>query len=92
MHFFANTEYTEGVVFFNQLVVLRSMNKVISINLICTFFLMLSTHVTAADITAGEVRYNKTCINCHGPAGKGAASYPKISGNEPAYTTDKLET
>ena len=92
MHFFANTAYTEVVVFFNQLVVLRSMNKVISINLICTFFLVLSSHVTAADITAGEIRYKKTCINCHGPAGKGAASYPKISGNDPAYTTDKLET
>ena len=68
------------------------MNKVVGINLICTFFLMCSLHVSAADISAGEVRYNKTCINCHGPAGKGAASYPKISGNDIAYTTDKLET
>ena len=34
----------------------------------------------------------KTCINCHGPAGKGAASYPKISGKEIPYITDKLET
>jgi len=41
---------------------------------------------------AGEVRYNKSCINCHGPAGKGVASYPKVSGNEISYTTSKLET
>ena len=41
---------------------------------------------------AGEARYNKTCINCHGPAGKGVASYPKISGQEISYTTSKLET
>ncbi len=44
------------------------------------------------DIEAGEARYNKTCKNCHGSAGKGAASYPKISGNEISYTTSKLET
>ena len=61
-------------------------------NFLCTFFLVFSMHVAAADISAGETRYKKTCINCHGPAGKGAASYPKISGNEVAYTTDKLET
>jgi cytochrome c553 len=44
------------------------------------------------DKEAGEARYKKTCINCHGPAGKGAASYPKISGNEISYTTSKLKT
>jgi len=41
---------------------------------------------------AGEVRYNESCVNCHGAAGKGAASYPKISGNEISYTKEKLET
>jgi len=44
------------------------------------------------DKEAGEVRYNKTCINCHGPAGKGVASYPKISGQDESYTKEKLET
>lgn len=43
-----------------------------------------------ADRAAGELRYNQTCINCHGPAGKGVASYPKVSGNDIAYTKDKL--
>ncbi len=46
----------------------------------------------AGDIEAGEVRYNQTCKNCHGSAGKGAASYPKVSGNEISYTKSKLET
>ena len=46
----------------------------------------------AGDKEAGEARYNKSCINCHGPAGKGVASYPKISGNEASYTRSKLET
>lgn len=46
----------------------------------------------AANSEAGEVRYNESCINCHGAAGKGVASYPKISGQEISYTTSKLET
>jgi len=44
------------------------------------------------DIEAGEARYNQTCKNCHGAAGKGAASFPKVSGNEISYTKSKLET
>jgi cytochrome c553 len=44
----------------------------------------------AADKAAGEERYYESCVNCHGQAGKGASSYPKISGNEVAYTTEKL--
>ena len=55
------------------------------------FFLFVSTTAFGGDKIAGEKRFNKTCINCHGPAGKGVASYPKISGNEIAYTTAKLE-
>jgi cytochrome c553 len=53
---------------------------------------LLSFQVLAADPIAGKMRYNTTCINCHGPAGKGAASYPKISGKEIPYIIDKLET
>ncbi len=45
----------------------------------------------SADKALGEIRYNETCINCHGPAGKGVASYPKVSGQEISYTTAKLE-
>ena len=44
------------------------------------------------NIEAGEARYKKTCVNCHGAAGKGAASFPKISGNDIEYTTSRLET
>lgn len=54
--------------------------------------ILFSFNLFAVDIDAGKARYEKTCINCHGPAGKGAASYPKISGNEISYTTSKLET
>ncbi len=56
------------------------------------FFLSLSGFALAGDKGAGEARYKKSCVNCHGPAGKGVASYPKISGNDISYTTSKLET
>lgn len=45
----------------------------------------------SADKAAGENRYNQTCIACHGPAGKGVSSYPKVSGKEISYTIAKLE-
>ncbi len=55
---------------------------------------LVSTEVDAlaGNIDAGEERYNKTCINCHGAGGKGVASFPKVSGNEISYTTSRLET
>lgn len=58
------------------------------------FLLLLnfSGYALSGDKEAGEARYKKTCINCHGPAGKGVASYPKISGKEDSYTKSKLET
>ncbi len=60
--------------------------------LLLLFLLGFSGYALSGDKDAGEERYKKTCINCHGPAGKGVASYPKISGNEVSYTTSKLET
>ena len=52
---------------------------------------LISPHIAySADKALGEIRYNETCISCHGPAGKGVASFPKISGKEISYTTDKL--
>ncbi len=46
----------------------------------------------AGNVEAGEERYNKTCVNCHGAGGKGVASFPKISGNEISFTVSRLET
>ena len=45
----------------------------------------------SADKAAGEIRYKETCVNCHGQAGKGAGSFPKVSGKEVSYTIAKLE-
>ncbi|MEM7377321.1 MAG: c-type cytochrome [Pseudomonadota bacterium] len=52
-----------------------------------------STDIAAlvGDAVAGEARYQKSCVNCHGAGGKGVASYPKVSGQDIAYTTEKLE-
>jgi cytochrome c553 len=52
----------------------------------------IEAETLVGNVEAGEVRYKKTCINCHGAAGKGVASYPKVSGQEIAYTVSKLET
>ena len=60
--------------------------------LLFLFLLSFSGYALSGDSEAGEARYKESCINCHGPAGKGAASYPKISGNEVSYTKSKLET
>ncbi len=60
--------------------------------LLFLFLVSSSGYASSGDKKAGEARYNKTCVNCHGPAGKGAASYPKISGKEVSYTKSKLET
>ena len=64
----------------------------IYIKLLVIVSFLFSLEVISGDPVAGEVRYGKSCINCHGPAGKGAASYPKISGKEVSYVTAMLET
>lgn len=52
--------------------------------------LVYSGGAAAGDAAAGDERYHKSCHACHGPAGKGAASYPKVSGNTVEYTREKL--
>lgn len=44
------------------------------------------------NVEAGAARYKQSCVNCHGAAGKGVASYPKISGQDISYTKSRLET
>ena len=57
------------------------------------FFLVIhSNNTMSGDIGAGEERYSQNCGNCHGPAGMGLASYPKLSGKEVSYLVDRLET
>jgi cytochrome c553 len=51
----------------------------------------LSSSAAAGDAVAGDKRYHQSCHACHGPAGKGVSSYPKISGNPVEYTREKLQ-
>ena len=67
--------------------VLFGYSSAIALVLVVTF----PGHVFGGDKELGESRYNESCVSCHGQAGKGAASYPKVSGNEIAYTVEKLE-
>ena len=60
--------------------------------ILCFVFLSLSSHAFGGDAGAGEKRYAVNCGNCHGPGGMGLASYPKISGKEVAYLTERLKT
>ena len=53
---------------------------------------LFSGKAMTGNIEDGKIRYAKNCVNCHGPAGMGLASYPKISGLEIAYIIDRLET
>ena len=64
------------------------------LNLVLIFLSMIgfAKNTFGGDPVAGEKSYGESCINCHGPAGKGAASYPKISGKEVSYVTAMLET
>jgi cytochrome c553 len=62
------------------------------LSLVLLFMTVTISAAFSGDPVAGEARYKQSCINCHGMAGKGAASYPKISGKEVSYVTAMLET
>ncbi len=46
--------------------------------------------VQAGDTAAGEKRYKKTCVNCHGRKGKGMASFPSLRGRDADYIASRL--
>ncbi len=68
---------------------MRKLNN-LSAAAVFSLALLIPEHGFGADKEAGAIRYQKSCVSCHGRAGKGAASYPKISGNPVSYTTEKL--
>tara|TARA_X000000950_G_C13717472_1_gene578783 strand:+ start:429 stop:749 length:321 start_codon:yes stop_codon:yes gene_type:complete len=66
--------------------------KILPIFVAFFFVFTISNQLLGGDIGAGEARYAQNCGNCHGPAGMGLASYPKIQGKEIAYLKDRLKT
>ena len=66
--------------------------KISFLNIIFVIALAFTKPVLSGDVDAGKARYAQNCGNCHGPAGMGLASYPKISGKEVLYLIDRLKT
>lgn len=57
---------------------------------VCGAAALGASHALGEDITAGETRYAENCINCHGKAGKGMASFPSIVGRDAEYIAGRL--
>ncbi len=57
---------------------------------ICAILVLSVEASRAGDIAAGEQRYNVNCVNCHGRAGKGMASFPSIAGQDADYIAERL--
>ena len=66
--------------------------RMLFLNIIFVMAFAFINPVLSGDVEAGKARYAQNCGNCHGPAGMGLASYPKISGKEIPYLIDRLKT
>ncbi|WP_017942854.1 MULTISPECIES: c-type cytochrome [unclassified Thioalkalivibrio] len=53
--------------------------------------LMLSTAAQAADIQAGQSKYQAVCASCHGAQAQGQAIFPALAGKDAGYLADLLE-
>lgn len=59
---------------------------------VCAVVLLSATGVRAADVSAGQIYFNKNCANCHGKTAKGVASFPSLRDRNAAYISDRLST
>ena len=57
---------------------------------IATAVTFSSAEAQEGDALAGEARYSETCVNCHGPSGRGMASFPRLAGRDADYITGRL--
>lgn len=57
-----------------------------------TTLLIFAGQAYGADPAAGETLYASNCAQCHGPTGKGMASFPSLAGREASYIQSRLET
>ncbi len=46
----------------------------------------------AEDAAEGEALYQEVCRNCHGPSGRGLASFPSLLGRDADFIASRLET
>ncbi|WP_218944124.1 c-type cytochrome [Marinobacter changyiensis] len=45
----------------------------------------------AADMSAGKTMFADACAQCHGPTGKGMASFPSLRGRDTDYIESRLK-
>ncbi|HIC80699.1 MAG TPA: c-type cytochrome [Kiloniellaceae bacterium] len=64
--------------------------KTLHLLAVCAALVLPASDARGEDAAAGEARYAETCINCHGKAGKGMASFPSIVGRDADYIADRL--
>ena len=67
------------------------MKKIYLFNLLVALFVVFSVPAFGGNAKLGEAKFKMNCKQCHGPAGMGMASYPKVSGNPIEYTIDRLK-
>ena len=56
----------------------------------CAALVFAAGPAQGADIAAGKNRYALNCVNCHGRAGKGMASFPALLGRDAEYIAQRL--
>jgi len=61
------------------------------IKLLLLLLVIFANPTFAGNAKLGEAKFNMNCKQCHGPAGMGMASYPKVSGKDVEYTIDRLK-
>lgn len=52
---------------------------------------VVAAEAGAQDAAAGEDLYRDSCRQCHGPTGRGMASYPRLNDKEAEYLVDRLQ-
>ena len=60
------------------------------IPVLCAGLILTAGPAEGADIAAGKQRYALNCVNCHGRAGKGMASFPALLGRDAEYIAGRL--
>ena len=55
------------------------------------FMWLFTATAFAGNAKLGEAKFKMNCKQCHGPAGMGMESYPRVSGNDIKYTIDRLK-
>tara|TARA_B100001093_G_scaffold248679_1_gene238104 strand:- start:11621 stop:11941 length:321 start_codon:yes stop_codon:yes gene_type:complete len=67
------------------------MQRVYLINFLIVLFVAFCLPAFGGNAKIGEMKFKMNCKQCHGPAGMGMASFPKVSGKDVEYTKDRLK-